>query len=188
MSKTASSGCWNKGFTRPYVLLNTLQSSKYIWGNVFFLISWSPGMNSMILVSVDSLTLASVFLVNWSIFLNVWISNWVVNLCGSMCFNGTGIEALLEVAMSKKCTPLWREAHFEVKMYKTHHVRTTFGRFRFRFAWQAQGIVHLVKCEQNVRFLSHFQKGWQAWDIWRGSAKRHFPWQAQYKRHLHRSC
>ena len=29
--------------------------------------------------------------------------------------------------MSKKCTPLWREAHFEVKMYKTHQVRTTFG-------------------------------------------------------------
>ena len=27
----------------------------------------------------------------------------------------------------KKCTPLWREAHFEVKMYKTHHARTTFG-------------------------------------------------------------
>ena len=34
---------------------------------------------------------------------------------------------LLEVEMSKKCTPLWREAHFEVKMYKTHHSRTTFG-------------------------------------------------------------
>ena len=34
---------------------------------------------------------------------------------------------LLEVAMSKKCTPLWREAHFEVKMYKTLGVRTTFG-------------------------------------------------------------
>ena len=29
--------------------------------------------------------------------------------------------------MSKKCTPLWREAHFEVKMYKTPHVRATFG-------------------------------------------------------------
>ena len=26
----------------------------------------------------------------------------------------------------KKCTPLWREAHFQVKMYKTHQVRTTF--------------------------------------------------------------
>ena len=27
----------------------------------------------------------------------------------------------------KNCTPLWREAHIEVKMYKTHHGRTTFG-------------------------------------------------------------
>ena len=27
----------------------------------------------------------------------------------------------------KKCTPLWREAHFQVKMYKTHQVRTTCG-------------------------------------------------------------
>ena len=34
---------------------------------------------------------------------------------------------LLEVKMSKKCTPLWREADFEVKMYKTLHVRATFG-------------------------------------------------------------
>ena len=29
--------------------------------------------------------------------------------------------------MLKKCTLLWREAHFEVKMYKTPHVRATFG-------------------------------------------------------------
>ena len=29
--------------------------------------------------------------------------------------------------MSLKCTPLWREEHFEVKMYKTPHVRATFG-------------------------------------------------------------
>ena len=38
-----------------------------------------------------------------------------------------GLGPLLEVEMSKKCTPLWREAQFEVKMYKTHHCRTTFG-------------------------------------------------------------
>ena len=38
-----------------------------------------------------------------------------------------GLGALLEVEMSKKCTALWREAHFEVKMYKTLGVRTTFG-------------------------------------------------------------
>jgi len=69
--------------------------------------------------------------------------------------------ALLEVAMSKKCTPFWREhiskskctkhtmlgpllevkmmksarhrgaqmreAHFQIKMHKTHHARSTFG-------------------------------------------------------------
>jgi len=34
---------------------------------------------------------------------------------------------LLEVPIWKKCTPLWREAHFEVKMLKTPGVRTTFG-------------------------------------------------------------
>ena len=38
-----------------------------------------------------------------------------------------GLGPLLEVEMLKKCTPLWREAHVEVKMYKTHHARTTFG-------------------------------------------------------------
>ena len=27
----------------------------------------------------------------------------------------------------KNCTPSWREAHFQVKMYKTPGVRTTFG-------------------------------------------------------------
>ena len=45
----------------------------------------------------------------------------------SKCTKHTMVGPLLEVAMSKKCTPLWREAHFEVKMYKAHHGRTTFG-------------------------------------------------------------
>ena len=37
-----------------------------------------------------------------------------------------GPDHFLEVEMSKKCTPLWREAHFKVKMYKAPHVRTLF--------------------------------------------------------------
>ena len=45
----------------------------------------------------------------------------------SKCTKHTGFGPLLEVEMLKKCTPLWREAHFQVKMYKTHHSRTTFG-------------------------------------------------------------
>ena len=46
----------------------------------------------------------------------------------SKCTKHTILEPLLEVDMSKKCTPLWREAHVEVKMLKAPHVRTTFGR------------------------------------------------------------
>ena len=45
----------------------------------------------------------------------------------SKCAKHLSVGRLLEVEMSKKCTPLWREAHFEVKMYKTLHVRATFG-------------------------------------------------------------
>ena len=45
----------------------------------------------------------------------------------SKCTKHQGFGPLLAVEMSKKWTPLWREAHFEVKMYKTHHARTTFG-------------------------------------------------------------
>ena len=45
----------------------------------------------------------------------------------SKCTKHTSSGPFLEVEMSKKCTPLWREAEFEVKMYKTHQLRTTFG-------------------------------------------------------------
>ena len=45
----------------------------------------------------------------------------------SKCTKHLSVGPLLEVAMSKKCTPLWREARFQVKMYKAHQVRTTFG-------------------------------------------------------------
>ena len=45
----------------------------------------------------------------------------------SKCTKHTRFGPLLEVEMLKKCTPLWREAHFQVKMYKTPQPRTTFG-------------------------------------------------------------
>ena len=50
---------------------------------------------------------------------------------------------LLEVEMSKKCTPLWREAQFQVKMYKTYQVRTTVG------SWDAEK-VHAVAARSTV--------------------------------------
>ena len=45
----------------------------------------------------------------------------------SKCTKHYMFAPLLEVQMSKKCTPLWREAHFEVKMLKTPGIRTTLG-------------------------------------------------------------
>ena len=64
---------------------------------------------------------------------------------------------LLEVEMSKKCTPLWREARFEVKSKNKLKGREHFWTFGCRFAWQAQGILHLAKSEKNVRVLEQFQ-------------------------------
>ena len=57
----------------------------------------------------------------------------VIRRCGakhiwkSKCAKHLSVGRLLEVEMSKKCTPLWREAHLEVKMLKPPGVRTTFG-------------------------------------------------------------
>ena len=55
-----------------------------------------------------------------------------------------GLGPLLEVAMSKKCTPLWREAHFEVNMSKTPQLRTTFG------SWDVEK-VHVVVARSTFR-------------------------------------
>ena len=62
----------------------------------------------------------------------------------SKCTKHTRFGPLLEVEMSKKCTPLWREAHFEVKMYKTPNVRATFG------SWDVEK-VHAVVARSTFR-------------------------------------
>ena len=43
----------------------------------------------------------------------------VKHISKSKCSKHSGFGPVLEVELSKKCTPLWREAHFEVKMFKT---------------------------------------------------------------------
>ena len=59
----------------------------------------------------------------------------------------------------KSCTPLWREARFQVKMYKTHHSRTTFG------SWDVEKVHPVVARStfpsqnvQNTPALDHFWK------------------------------
>ena len=62
----------------------------------------------------------------------------------SKCTKHLSFGPLLEVEMSKKCTPLWREAHFQVKMYKTPQLRTTFG------SWDVEK-VHAVVARSTFR-------------------------------------
>jgi len=69
----------------------------------------------------------------------------------SKCTKHISLGTLLEVEMFKKCAPLWREAHFQVNMLKAPQCRTTFEGSDVGFAWQAQGILHLAKSEQNVK-------------------------------------
>ena len=71
----------------------------------------------------------------------------------SKCTTHTRFGPLLEVEMAKKCTPLWREAHFEVKSAKDWRFGALLGVQMF-FSWQAQGIVHLVKSEQKRGFCN----------------------------------
>ena len=48
------------------------------------------------------------------------------HICKSKCVKHHILGPLFEVPMSKNGTPLWREAHFQVKMRKTPHSRATF--------------------------------------------------------------
>ena len=63
----------------------------------------------------------------------------------SKCAKHLSLGPLLEAEMSKKCTPLWREAHFEVKMYKTPQRRTTFWKLRCRKSARRCGAKHSSK-------------------------------------------
>ena len=56
----------------------------------------------------------------------------------------------------KNCTPLWREAHFEVKMLKTPGVRTTFGCSDVASRGRRKGLCTLSKVRKTWGFCSIF--------------------------------
>ena len=77
----------------------------------------------------------------------------VARISKSKCAKHTNIGPLLEVVMSKKSTPLWLEAHIQVKSAKQKLKGTEhFWTLRCRFAWQAQGVLH----RQTWGFCSSF--------------------------------
>ena len=68
-------------------------------------------------------------------------------------------EHFLYVLMSKNCTPLWRKAHLEVKMYKTWRVRSTFCTFWCRKIARRCGEKQIWKwkCTKHVGFGKIFE-------------------------------
>ena len=70
------------------------------------------------------------------------------------CTKHASFGPLLEVEMSKKRAPLWREAYVQVKMYKTHYSRTTFGSGDVEKSGRRCGAKHLYKskCTEHARF------------------------------------
>ena len=69
------------------------------------------------------------------------------------------VRSQLATGAMQNCTPLWREAHFQVKMYKTPGARTTFGSWDVE---KAHAVVARSTCpSQNVQNTSapdHFWK------------------------------
>ena len=62
----------------------------------------------------------------------------------------------------KKCTPLWREAHFEVKMYKTHQRRSTLG------SWDVEKCMRLWReahFEVNMLKTQGVRTTFGSWDV-----------------------
>ena len=72
----------------------------------------------------------------------------------SKCTKHLTVGPLLEVEMSKKCTPLWREAHFQVKSAKNWRVRSTFGRSDVLSRGRRKGLCTLAKVSKTWGFCS----------------------------------
>ena len=77
--------------------------------------------------------------------------------------------ALLEVEMSKKCMPLWREAHFQVKMYKAPQLRSAFK------SWNVEK-VHAVVARSTFR-SENVQNTPRSDHFW--TFRSRFAWHAQ---------
>ena len=72
--------------------------------------------------------------------------------CPSQNIQNTSCLDHFKVEMSKKCTLLWRKAHFEVKMYKAPHVCATFGHWRVILRGRRKRLCTLSKVSKTWGF------------------------------------
>ena len=75
----------------------------------------------------------------------------------SKCTKHLSSGPLLEIYMSKTCTLLWREAHFQVKIPKAPHARTTFEGSDVVLRGRRTGFCTLPKVSKAWGFCSIFK-------------------------------
>ena len=90
----------------------------------------------------------------------------------SKCTKKTlGVRPLLEVEMLKKCTPLWREAHFQVKKHKNTPGADHFWKLRCRKSARRCGAKHISKskCTKHTTFgpLLEVEMSQKCTPLWR---------------------
>ena len=78
----------------------------------------------------------------------------------SKCTKHTSSGPLLEVEMSKKCTPLWREQKFRSQNVQNTPAPDHFWKLRCRKSARRCGAKHISKskCTKNTRDSDHFWK------------------------------
>ena len=81
------------------------------------------------------------------------------HICKSKCTKHRRFGAILEVSICPNGTPLWREAHLYVKMYKTPHARSHFGSFDLP-KWHA-AVARSTFARQNVQNTAGSEPFWK---------------------------
>ena len=81
------------------------------------------------------------------------------HICKSKCSKHTSVGTIFELAIRKNGTPLWREAHLQVKMLETPQSRTNFGRSDVQKSHAAVARSTFVSQNaQNTTLSGHFLK------------------------------
>jgi len=100
------------------------------------------------------------------LFLKFWCRK-IARRCGEKhihqwkCTKHVSSEALFDVLMSQNCTPLWREAYYEVKMLENWRSGRTF--WSFDVAKLHAAVARSILWSQNAKKLrvwEHFLKFW----------------------------
>ena len=83
----------------------------------------------------------------------------------SKCTKHAIVGPLLAVEMLKKCTPLWREAHLEVKMHKAHHGRMVGALLEVEMSKKCTPLWREAHVQVKMYKTHHSRTTFGSWDV-----------------------